>query len=216
MAKPNSLGRFLLVVVMLASTALFLHARRRAEVVPEARPLDSFPRQIGSWTGTNLTIGPDVREVLGSGDFLSRLYTRSGGPVVDLFIAYFPSQRTGATIHSPKNCLPGSGWTPTESSQLQIAVPGSAPMTVNRYIVARGDQRQLVLYWYQAHGRKVASEYWAKFYLVADAIRMNRTDGSLVRMVTPIGADEDLEAAQARAVGFAQQVVPQLAGYIPN
>jgi EpsI family protein len=137
---------------------------------------------------------------------------------MDLYIAYFPSQRTGDTIHSPKNCLPGAGWAPLESSHIHLQHPaGGSPLEVNRYILGMGDQRMLVYYWYQSHGRAVASEYSAKFYLVADAMRLNRTDGALVRILTPISTGkETVEDAERRAFGFAYSVVPLLDDYIPR
>ena len=158
----------------------------------------------------------DVREVLGNGDFLERLYKRNTyEPPVDLFVAYFPSQRTGSTIHSPQNCLPGSGWTPLEKNRIQLAGPGT-PVHVNRYVIVKGTDRELVLYWYQAHGRVVASEYWAKFYLVADAISLNRSDGALVRIITPLASNEDVGSAQKRAVQFEEQLIPRLGAYLPT
>ena len=147
---------------------------------------------------------------------MERVYRRNfGEPAVDLFIAYFPSQRTGNTMHSPKNCLPGSGWDPVSSDRVEIPYRGGRA-SVNRYIIARGAERQLVLYWYQAHDRIIASEYTAKICLVVDAIRMSRTDGALVRIVTPIPPGEGLTKAQLRAESFAQQLVPSLETYIPN
>lgn len=209
--------RFVVVAVLLLATGVFLQARRRAEKVPSCLPLASFPLHVGSWAGQELAISASIRQVLGSGDFLSRFYFHSRNqPYIDFFIAYFPSQRAGDTIHSPKNCLPGSGWTPVDSAHIELTAPGRAPVTVNRYVIAKGLDRDLVLYWYQAHGRTVASEYWAKFYLVADAMRMNRTDGSLVRVITPIAGDESLQSAQDRAIDFAQQIIPQLDSYIPR
>jgi len=135
---------------------------------------------------------------------------------VDLFLAYFPSQRAGDTIHSPKNCLPGAGWSPVEARRISIALPGRAPFPANRYVIAKGSERQLVLYWYWAHERAVASEYLAKFYLVADSIRMNRSDGSLVRVTTPLNAGETADAAQARLLAFAANVVPLINPYVPR
>src|SRR5437764_9538068 len=116
-------------------------------------------------------------------------------------MAYFPTQRTGSTIHSPQNCLPGSGWVPVEFSRVEVPLRGSDNIRVNRYVIGKGLDRMLVIYWYQAHGRVVASEYWAKFYLVEDAIRMNRSDGALVRLMTPIGQNESAASAQQRGVG---------------
>jgi EpsI family protein len=160
----------------------------------------------------------DVLDILGPGDFLQRFYesTAASQPYVDLFVAYFPSQRAGDTIHSPKHCLPGSGWLPTESSTISISLPGRGPFQANRYVIAKGDDRQLVLYWYWAHDRALASEYWAKFYLVADSIQLNRSDGSLVRIITPLPPGEGVEAAQQRLLAFAGNIVPRLDRYIPR
>ena len=214
----NSSARFLIAAVLLAVTAIFLQARSRNELVPVRQPLKAFPQQLGEWTGTDVAIPQDVLDVLGQGDFLLRVYQDDSGrsPEVDLFLAYFSSQRAGDTIHSPKNCLPGAGWSPIEASRISISSPGRAPFPANRYIIAKGAERQLVLYWYWAHDRAVASEYWAKFYLVADSIRMNRSDGSLVRVTTPLRSGESTDAALDRLLAFAGKVVPVLNGFVPR
>jgi EpsI family protein len=158
-----------------------------------------------------------VRDVLGQGDFLLRDYRNSAGTQnVFLFIAYFPSQRAGDTIHSPKNCLPGAGWEPVRAERVTINVAGHKPFQANRYLIAKGDERQLVLYWYWAHDRAVASEYAAKFYLVTDSIRMRRTDGSLVRLSTPLAPNESVEAAEQNLVAWAGKIVPVLNTYVPR
>ena len=210
--------RFILAAALIASAAIFLQARGRNEIFPPRLPLQSFPTQLSNWTGTDIAIQKDVLEVLGPGDFLLRVYQNPAEkqPFVDLFIAYFPSQRTGDTIHSPKHCLPGSGWLPVESSRVTLSLPGHSPFPANRYVIAKGDSRQLVLYWYWAHDRGVASEYWAKFYLVADSMRMNRSDGALVRIMTPMYSGETEEAAQQRLLPFAGDVAPLLDNYIPR
>jgi EpsI family protein len=112
--------------------------------------------------------------------------------------------------------LPGSGWNPDENVRVTLSLPGHNPFPANRYVISKGDQRRLVLYWFWAHDRGVASEYWAKFYLVKDAIRMNRSDGSLVRFVTPMFSGETPEAAQKRILPFTSAVVPLLDDYIPR
>ncbi len=210
--------RFLLAFVLLAGSALFLQARGRGEIIPHRLALSSFPDQLGPWTGTDVEMTKDTLDVLGPGDFLLRVYRNESQPqpYTDLFIAYFPTQRAGDTIHSPKNCLPGAGWGPIESNRMTLAVPGQAPFLVNRYLIAKGPDRKLVLYWYWAHGRAVASEYWAKVYLVTDSIRMNRSDGSLVRMTTPMIPGETVDAAMQRLLPFTYQVVPLLNQYIPE
>ena len=217
MQPKGSWLRFAWVVVLLGSVGLFLQARNAPEDVPAHRPLALLPERLGDWVGTDMGIPGDALAVLGPGEFLERNYERPADePPIDLFLAYFPSQRTGDTVHSPRNCLPGSGWTPVQSSRMLLGVPGGANITVNRYLIAKAADRMLVLYWYQAHGRAVASEYWAKFYLVADAIRLNRTDGALVRIVTPVAHGESLDNAEDRAAGFARGILPLLDEYIPR
>ena len=211
--QPSSI-RILIVSALLLITASLLQARGRAEVQPKFTALEAVPYDLAVWHGAREPISASVREVLGDGHFLSRIYTSPLRPAVDLFIAYYPSQRGGDTIHSPKNCLPGSGWTPLESDRIWISVTDDQSIRVNRYVVAQGMDRQLVIYWYQAHGRVTPSEYGAKFYLVADSIRMNRSDGGLVRLVTPILPNENVDQSQARAIEFARALFPMLNSYI--
>jgi EpsI family protein len=211
-------ARFIAALVLLVGTALLLQARNRGEIFPARKPLSAFPAQLGNWSGRDVEIGKEILDVLGPGDFLLRVYRPDDNsqPGTDLFIAYFPSQRAGDTIHSPKNCLPGAGWTPIDSTRIALSVAGHAPFPVNRYVIAKGSERLLVLYWYWAHDRAVASEYWAKIYLVTDSIRMNRSDGALVRLNTRMLPGESVDAAMARLTPFAGQVVPLLNEYIPQ
>jgi EpsI family protein len=208
--------RVALVAILLIATAVVLQARGRIEFQPKASDLQTLPMSLGEWRGTNLPIDPEVLETLGSGNYLSRLYTNEKTPPIDLFIAYYNSQRSGDTIHSPKNCLPGSGWTPLESQRILLPVAPNKSIQVNRYIVAKGPDHQLVMYWYQAHGRSTASEYMAKLYLVTDSIKMNRSDGGMVRVVTPIVSNETEEQSQARATEFAKALYATLDAYIPQ
>lgn len=214
----NTNTRFALALVLLLGTALFLQARNRGEVFPPRKPMAEFPQKIGQWSGTDIEIPKDIRDILGPGDFLLRAFEDENGrlPNTDLFMAYFPSQRAGDTIHSPKNCLPGAGWTPIDTARISLSVPGRAPFLVNRFVIAKGGERMLVLYWYWAHDRAVASEYWAKIYLVTDSIKMNRSDGALVRLTTRMLPGETVDAAMSRLVPFADQVVPVLNQYIPQ
>jgi EpsI family protein len=216
--KPSSGLRFVLAAGCIGLTAILLQARGRVENIPPHLPLSSFPAQLGNWNGTDDPIDKDTLEVLGPGDFLARSYFASGSdlPRVDLFLAYFPSQRTGDTIHSPKNCLPGAGWTPEENERVTLSPPGHAPFRANRYVVSRDGARKLVLYWYWAHDRGVASEYWAKFYLVKDAIRTNRSDGALVRLMADMLPGETPDGAEQRLLPFASKAFPRLEEYIPR
>jgi len=208
--------RFIPVMLLIGGTKIFLRGRTGPEALLTRHELSSFPMQLGNWEGIELPIESDVRNVLGPGDYIQRIYRQGGKPPVDLFLAYFPSQRQGDAVHSPRHCLPGSGWTPIQSSRTPLIKPDGQAITVNYYLVAKGLNRQVVLYWYQAHGRVEASEYSAKFYLIADAIRLNRTDGSLIRVMTAVAEGESADGGLARAKLFAPQVLPLLDEYIPR
>lgn len=209
--------RFVSASALLMGAAAFIRAHGVAEVLAPRLELALFPMRIGEWSGVDLDIPPSVREVLGEGDFMERLYRRpSDASSIDLFIAYFPTQRTGSTIHSPQHCLPGSGWMPIDRTLVHLKQPAGETARVNRYVIAKGLDRELVLYWYCAHGHVVASEYWAKFYLVADSIRMNRSDGALIRIITPLSQAESTDDGQVRVVDFAYEVMPSLDKYIPR
>jgi EpsI family protein len=214
----NSWPRFLAALLLFASAALYLRAHSRNEVFPAHLPLQSLPVQIGAWSGTDEIIDQETRDVLGPGEFLSRDYTPTAqeGSSIELFIAYFPSQSAGDTIHSPMHCLPGSGWLPTDSSRVMVTVPGHGPFPANRVVMARGERRNLVLYWFWAHDRGVASEYWAKYYLVKDSIKMHRSDGALVRVITPLLSGESVDSAYQRVLPFAGEIVPLLDDFIPR
>ena len=218
MNQANSLWvRFIPVALLMGASGLYIHCRSVEEELPTRRELASFPGQIGEWRGTRRSIPAEILDVLGPGEYSQQVYQNpSDGHSVDLFLAYVPNQRTGDWLHSPKHCLPGAGWVPVVSDRTSLARPGGGQITVNRYVIAKGADRQLVLYWYQAHGRVVASEYWAKLYLVEDAIRLNRTDGALVRVITPVNNSESLESGERRAVEFAAQLLPILDEYIPR
>jgi EpsI family protein len=210
--------RFGIAAVLLAGAALLLNVFSHSEVYPPRAPLSSFPDHLGKWAGTTIPMTKDVLDILGPGDYLLRDYQDSTNmePPVGLFIAYFPSQRAGDTIHSPKHCLPGAGWWPVESSKISVSLPGHIPFPANRYVIAKGEDRQLVIYWYLAHDRAVASEYWAKFYLVTDSIRLHRSDGSLVRVITPLGRGESIDQAQDRLLSFTGNITPVIDEYVPH
>lgn len=212
--------RFVVAAAFIAATAILLQARGRVEIIPARVPLSSFPAQLGPWEGEDFQLDRETLDVLGRGDFLVRGYRDQNPasilPYAELFIAYFPSQRAGDTIHSPKNCLPGAGWTPEFTDRVTLTLLGHEPFPANRYVIAKGGDRKLVLYWYWAHDRGIASEYWAKFYLVKDAIKMNRSDGALVRITTNMLPGEDAAAAQQRLQPFTADVIPLLNTYIPR
>ena len=209
--------RFWVAVFLLGATGLFLYTRPAIDKNPRSEPLAQFPFTIAGWTGSDQHIDQETLDVLGAGDTLSRIYTQKGqAQPIGLFIGYFPTQRTGQTIHSPRHCLPGAGWIFVTTDSVDLIDLNGKPHRVGEYIVSNGTDWQYVIYWYQAHGRSEANEYLAKFYLIADAIRMNRTDGALVRVITPISSSDDAPAAKKRAETFTRQLVPLLPRFIPD
>jgi EpsI family protein len=136
-------------------------------------------------------------------------------------IGYYQSQREGDTMHSPLNCLPGAGWLPVSQSRTKIQVKdgeSTREIEVNDFVIEKGLDRQAVLYWYQSHGRVVASEYWGKIYTVTDAIRLNRTDAAMVRVICPVsGSDGAAERrAEEAATAFTKAMFPLLGRYLPE
>ena len=193
----------ILTVVLIAQAAAF-YGLSRAELLPPAPPLADLAKTMGDWTTLQEgVVEKDVQDVLRADDTLSRAFASPKYPAgAGLFIAAFRSQRNGKQPHSPKNCLPGAGWVQNEQGFTQMTVPGRAePIEVNRYVVQKGDSKSLVIYWYQSRDRVVASEYTAKGYVVLDAIRDNRTDSALVRVIVPV-INNDIDAAMAAARDF--------------
>ena len=213
---PNSRARFAVAALFMLAAATLLQARSQ-EVLPPRQPLSSLPMQIDSWTGTDEPIPQDTLEILGNGEFLQRVYVSANTQEqsVDLFIAYYPTQKFGDTLHSPLNCLYGAGFTPIRRELVQLSFPQGA-FPVNRLVIVKGVERSLVLYWFQAHGRVLASEYSAKYYLIADSIRLHRSDGALVRLTTPMLKDESPDDAQARMMKLGSQFLPLVDKSIPR
>ena len=177
-----------------------------------------FPVAIETWQlRQEGAIEKEILDMLRADDVLSRIYVEpASGRVAGLFVAYFRSQRAGQAPHSPKNCLPGAGWIPTASEVIQIPIAGRRePIRVNRYVVARGLEKSVVVYWYQSRQRVVASEYEAKVRLVLDAIRYNRTDTALVRVVVPVGEGDETQAGTV-AAEFVRALFPVLSRYLPS
>jgi EpsI family protein len=203
------------VLALLAQAAAF-YAFSRTEYIPEARPFAAFPTMLGPYRMMEEgVVEPEVRDVLKADDILTRSYVGSDGIPLNLFIAAFKTQRNGKAPHSPKNCLPGSGWSQVINEQMTIDLPTLGPREVNHYVVTRGGDRSSVIYWYQSRDRIVGSEYSAKLYSVLDSMRYNRSDTAIVRVVVPvIGGDQ--AAADHRAVEFIQEAFPSVREALPR
>jgi EpsI family protein len=216
------LNRATVLLVTLLCGAVAVVRANHPEQAPPRVSFAQFPSQLGGWSGRQQPPLEDrILAILGVDDYLDRIYYGPDRSVASLYIGYYKSQRQGDSIHSPQNCLPGAGWEPTEKGLLTIttaAVGGLASISVNRYVIQKGVDRQLVLYWYQSHGRVVASEYWSKFFLIRDAVRLNRTDAALVRVIIPIANNEDNgdRTAESEAVDFVKRLFPALPSYLPS
>ncbi|MDP2052425.1 MAG: EpsI family protein [Acidobacteriota bacterium] len=215
----GSLVRAIAVFACLVSAAVFMANARGSEAPIVRTTFASFPMKIDGWEAVNdPPMEKEILAVLGVDDYLSRAYYRPDGAGVGLYMGFYGSQRQGDTIHSPLNCLPGAGWEPLSEGRKVLADAGGpgVDIEVNRYVVQKGLDRQLVLYWYQARGRVVASEYKSRALLIGDAIRFNRTDGSMIRVITPIPLGSDGADAERLATEFVLSLYPLLAGYIPS
>jgi EpsI family protein len=221
----------ILTVVLLLQAALF-YTVSHGDSRPLQSPLKEFPKIFSGWRmATEGVVEQDTLDVLKADDVLERFYVRSSEPLTsemsadqkaavvassqELFVAYFSTQQQGQSPHSPKNCLPGAGWQQVEAGEISVPVPGMAqPIRINKFVISKMENTSLVLYWYQSHGRVVANEFAAKFYLVADSLRYHRSDTALVRVVAPVMHD-DLTTALNNATSFVQAVFPAVYHYLP-
>jgi EpsI family protein len=206
---------------VLVVQAVLFYSASHGEMTPLAVPLSGFPFQAGAWKQQQeLPMDKETQEVLKADDTLNRVYAGPQGGA-DLFIAYFATQRQGQSPHSPRNCLPGSGWQPSETGRINVPigvpVEGNAgdSISINRYVVSKGEARDIVLYWYQTQGRVIADEFMAKFFLISDSIRNHRSDTALVRVVVPITAGR-AEAAEKMGTDFVQVFYPVVKAYLPR
>lgn len=208
------------LLLLLSSTATASHfIREREGIIPARKPFLSFPLQIGKWQGRNDYLTQFYLNELKFTDYLIINYTQpDSASAINLYSAYYQSQRTGVSVHSPKGCMPADGWKVTEFGQRDlpnIRLYGK-PLEVNRAVILKGDNKQLVYYWFQQRSRALTNEYLVKWYLFYDAIALNRTDGSLVRLVTSVEKSEDEEKADQRLQAFMNELLPVMSAYLPG
>jgi EpsI family protein len=211
--------RLLVLSLVFALAAMGIVKATDVERVPARESFKTFPRQVEEFqSGPDIPFDPEILKVVAVDDYLNRVYVDSRRLPVGLYVGYYQSQREGDTIHSPLNCLPGAGWEPMQKGRIEISRPGRESAFVNEIVIQKGIERQVVLYWYQSHGRIVASEYWGRAFMALDALRLNRTDGAMVRVVTSIDDRQPsgLEPATVRARAFAGFVLPKLDKYLPG
>jgi EpsI family protein len=200
----------LLVISATALTGSLIS--NRSETIPERDRFVTFPMTIGEWHGRSSLLEPSVENGLALDDYILADYDKPGGKVVNLYVAYYASQRTGESPHSPLVCIPGGGWSITGLERLD----SDTNHPLNRAIIERNGSKQLVYYWYEERGRSLASEYWSKWYLLSDAITKNRSDGALVRLITAVVPGELERDADNRLRVFMQDLRPRLREYLPS
>jgi exosortase D (VPLPA-CTERM-specific) len=204
--------------LVLVGTVMMAAVDKRQDMIPSRASLATFPLVLGDWRGSEQTVDRDVLNTLKADDTIMAAYVRDDGEPVGLWMAYYSSQRGGRAVHSPATCLPGGGW--QMQSLEPVEVPGvradGGPLPVNRSIIAQGDDRQLVYYWFAQRGRVLTNEYLVKWFIFWDGLTMNRTDGALVRLITPVGEGPDgIEQADQRLQAFVRVLDPKLAYFLP-
>ena len=209
--------RYILTIVILLIGAAVNHYFSKPDVSLPRKSLAEFPKELGDWvTVSDQRMDDQSMKVLKVDDYFMRNYRNSKGEVIGLYVGYFKSQREGKGIHSPRQCLPGAGWVPVDTAVCRMELVGHNPemVPVNKFVMGKGLDRQLYLFWYHGRGRIYASEYWNKIYLIWDGLTQKRTDGALVRVNNPvIGNTEDALKTQS---DFIQLFLPLLKDYIPD
>jgi len=206
-----------LTLALLAQGGVFYALAMRAENTPPIAPLSTFPFSLPGYRMVReIPTPPEILDILKADDTLTREYVGSARVPLIFYIAFFKSQRYGQAPHSPKNCLPGEGWEPVDSDTIQVPVTGwPRPIVINQFVVQHGDDKEVTLYWYQSHNRIIAHEFAAKFWLVVDSIRYNRSDSALVRVIVPV-SQNDVDGATRVGVNFIQAMFPALLKHLPQ
>ena len=203
--------RIMTITLILAATWAGRAWWERNNVLPPAPQMQRVPRQLGQWRSVRDSELPlEVRRVLRADSVLLRDYELTPESQVQLFVAYYRTQHAGESMHSPRNCLPGSGWQPISQSLVKLDLGKGTQEWVNRYVVERDGQRLLVVYWYQEHDRTVADEYLGKTYLMWDSIRWRRRDGAIVRTSVPLWNGLSEEQGLRQLATFIRMAAPEI------
>jgi EpsI family protein len=206
------IARVLIAAGMIVAAGIYASGASGPERLPSRETLATTPVSLHGWKGLDVALDDDVLAQLGVDDYINRRYVAADAAPAALYVGYYASQRQGDTIHSPQNCLPGAGWRPVTAERTTVDL-GGRTIPVNRFIIQKGLDRQAVFYWYQGRSRVVASEYANKAWLMLDAARLRRTDGGLVRVITPVPSTPD--AAFAALTTFSTALFPYLSSRLP-
>jgi len=192
----------------------------REDIEPDRQRFTTFPLQVESWKGVEVGMAQEFIDTLKFEDYIIGNYSKKGDRLpVNFYVAYYASQRKGASAHSPKSCMPGDGWRIGDFEQRRIGSHVTAkgePLVVNRTVISKGNNRQLVYYWFQQRGRIITNEYLVKWYLFWDALTQQRTDGALVRLVLTLPEGSSEIDADKKMAEFLDAVFPKLENYVPS
>lgn len=216
--RPAPIQAWVAVGVLAAAAVPAALLPERVEAVPQRATFDGFPMQLGAWSGSRQAMEQVYIDALKFSDYVLADYRRTGRAPINLYISYYDSQRKGESAHSPRVCLPGGGWEIEEFGQRTlpgIFSAGGQELHTNRAVMALGNNKQLVYYWFQQRGRIITNEYLVKWYLFWDALTRNRSDGAMIRLITPIPAGSE-QGADAVLQDFARTLAPRLDRYLPN
>jgi EpsI family protein len=190
----------------------------RTEGPLERKDFSQFPMAFDKWHGKPDRMAAIYLDALKLDDYILANYIATSKHSVNFYVAYYASQRRGGSAHSPRSCIPGGGWEITDLRQLKVggATVAGEPLRVNRVLIQKGDNRQLVYYWFQQRGRVLTNEDLVKWYLFWDALTRNRTDGALVRLTTSVNPGSSLEEADGQLSSFATTIADRLTDYVPD
>jgi len=208
--------RTLIIIVIMGITAILTSFASNSERIAPNKSFNEFPLEIDQWKGRKGELEQEVYNILGVEDYILANYSKTvSGETVNLYVGFYQSQKEGDIIHSPRNCMPGAGWNITDSSIEPVAITNTGEnIDVIKLLLQKGSQKQIVLYWFQSRGRIIASEYMQKIWLVVDSITKHRTDGSFVRLISPVIIDEQTTLKTLKE--FTNKVYPFLNEHIPS
>ncbi len=208
--------KFWVLIGVLLAGGLFINwFEQRGEAKVERKELKQISQTLGEWKqkGSDINFSEQTESVLKTTDYMMREYVKDGR-LANLYIGYYASQKTGATYHSPQNCLPGSGWEMRSPEVIEIKTPSGKSFKANRYVIENGKYKEIMIYWYQGRGRAVASEYYDKIYTVLDSVTRRRSDGAMIRVMTSVGYSE--KDAAIAASDLAAQTADKLSEFVPE
>ena len=211
-------SQFVVAVILLSATLSLSHGVEFREKIPIKKSFEYFPINVGQWSGVHQSMNQKIFDALDLDDYVTIDFHDKLGRTVNFYVAYYESQRKGESIHSPATCLPGTGWIFNQAGAVTIplSTDDDGFMKVNRAFMQKGAYKQLSYYWFPQRGRILTNAYQLKIFAFWDALTRQRTDGALVRLITPVYEFEEPEDAEARLQGFAREIVPVLGEYIPD